>query len=164
MYHHPWTTILLVRFIVQALGSKNQDSSWACPSCSLKSFSGMWGDPPPTDLVHASDMTHKNNVIAYPYMYHWPWTTSQLMRYIFRALFSENQGHSWACPGWSWRPNYGMWGDSSLSDVVHASCNTNKIVGYHIHTFIIILGPLYHWWGAWSKLLAIDNHGNSWAW
>ena len=39
-----------------------------------------------------------------------------------------------------------MWGNALLSDVVHASYNTHKMVAYHIHPGIIILGPLqlYH--------------------
>ena len=51
----------------------------------------------------------------------------------------------WSCGGLGNGP--------PLSDVDHDLYNTHETVGYHIHTCIIILGPLYHWWGPWFKLL-----------
>ena len=82
-------------------------------------------------------------------MYHHPWTTIWLTRRNIQALGSENQGINWAYQGYSMRSFSGLSSDSS-----HDSCyiKNNTTVGYPIHRCIIILGPLYHWWGAWFKL------------
>ena len=86
-------------------------------------------------------------------MRHHPWTTTWLMRYMVQALYSKNQGNRWACMECNWRSWCGQFVDPSLLDVVHASYNTHWIAGYYIHTCIIILGPIRHWWGPWFKLL-----------
>ena len=52
------------------------------------------------------------------------------MRSMIQALYSENQGNSRAwlgCSFWSW---YGLGDDASLSNVIHASYNTNEIDTY----------------------------------
>ena len=80
-------------------------------------------------------------------MYHCPWTTIPLVRWMVQAFGWENQGNSWACQGCSLRSFSDMCGDSPLSDVVHVSYNTHKTLWYHVHNYIIVLGPLQHWWG-----------------
>ena len=37
----------------------------------------------------------------------------------------------------------------------NASYNTHAMVGYHIHTCVIILAPLHNWYGAWFRLLIL---------
>ena len=86
-------------------------------------------------------------------MYHHPWATTLLIRYMVQPLGSENQGNIWACLGCSLWSYGGLWGDPPLLYVVHDSYDTHKTVGYHTHTCVIILGSLHYWWGAWSNLL-----------
>ena len=77
------------------------------------------------------------------------------MRYIVQALISGNQDNRGACPGCGWGSWRSLWGDSFLSDMIHASYNTYKTVWYHIHIYISILGPLNHWWGTLSRLFLL---------
>ena len=97
----------------------------------------------------------QNSGTAYRYMYSHPWTTIALIRCMVQSVCSRKQLNTWACLDYSWMSCCGLWGDLSLSDVVHTSYNTHKIVGLDIHTCGIILGPLHDGWGAWFKLLVI---------
>ena len=70
------------------------------------------------------------------------------------ALSSSIQGNSWVCQGCSSTSCRGLSGDPPLSDMVNASYNTHRMVGYQIRTWVIILAPLlHHWWDPWFKLL-----------
>ena len=98
-----------------------------------------------------------NSGIAYSHMYHHPWTTIRLMRYMVQSLYSKYQGNIWVCMRYSWRSCRDLFVDPSLLDIVHASYDTHRIARYHIHTCIIILGPLHHcWWRPWFKLLFLE--------
>ena len=98
-------------------------------------------------------MTLINGRIACPFRYHHPWTTTLLMRYIVQPLGSKNQGNIWACLGCSLWSYGGLCGDPSLLHIVQDSYDTHKMVGYHTHTCVIILGQLHYWWGPWFNLL-----------
>ena len=89
----------------------------------------------------------------YPYLNHCLYTGAPMIRTVIQALYSENQGSSRAwlgCSLWSW---CGLGLDPYLPDMVHDSYNTHEMVGYHIHTCIIIIGPLHHRWGSLFKIL-----------
>ena len=85
------------------------------------------------------------------YLHHW--TSTPLVRCMVQALGSENQGNIWACPGCSWRSCCGLCGYRPLWYIAHTSYNTNQTVGWHIHTCIIVLGPLHYCRGPWFKLM-----------
>ena len=153
LYHQPWITEPVMRYMVQALGSKKQSNPWACLGCSWRSCYGLWGDCSLSDIFihvslsldhhstaevywlflwdifHASYDTHKNSGIVYPYMYHRPWTIKPLLRYMVQAPGSKKQPNPWACMGCSSGSCIGLWGSCSLWDVVHVSYNTYKTVG-----------------------------------
>ena len=152
MYHCPWTTTWLMKYIVRDLFPRNQGNSWACLGCSWRPWCGMWGDSPLSDVFHASYTTHETvgyliytgNIILGP-LYYW-WGAQ------FKLFAIENQGSTWVFQMCSWRSFIGMWGDPPLSDVVHTSYITHKTVRWHVHNCIIILGPLQDWWAAWFEL------------
>ena len=76
------------------------------------------------------------------------------MRIIIQDLGSNIQGNNWACLGCSLWSFGGLWDDPPLADVLHDSYNTHEMVGYRIHIWAIVLGPLHHWWGSLFNLLA----------
>ena len=83
---------------------------------------------------------------------------------MVQALGPKIQGNSWICLGCCLGSCRGLWGDPSLSDIVHASYNTHKTVGCHIYMCVIILLSLYHWWCVMVQALGSFNiQGNSWA-
>ena len=63
--HHPCTTTCpMMKSMVRDLGSSNtQGNSWVCLGCSGRPYHGLWGDPPLSDVVHASYCTHE--AVAY---------------------------------------------------------------------------------------------------
>ena len=97
-------------------------------------------------------MPHIKPIKQWYRIYNHPWTTISLMRNIVQALGSNTMGNSWAWLACSWKSWCGLWCDSTVSDMVHASYNTHKTVKQYVHTCVIILGPL-HWWYWGFKLL-----------
>ena len=96
-YPHHWTTIQLARSMVHPLGSNTRCKSWSYLGCSWRSRGGQWGGPPLSGISHISYNSHQKYNIAYPYMYHHPWTTTPLMRSVVQAINSKNQRNSWVC-------------------------------------------------------------------
>ena len=116
-------------------------------------------------------------------MYHPPWITTQLMRYIVQVLFPKTQQcNIWACLWCNWSSCCGLWGDSSLSknnkliilegstlngsywcmnfnhaiwSMPHITLINSRIA--YTYIYIIILGPLHHWWGTLFRLLFLKT-------
>ena len=65
-------------------------------------------------ILHSS-----NGGIAYPYLSHYHWTTTSLMRIIVQALGSNILGNSSACHVCSLWSCGGLWGDLPLSDILN---------------------------------------------
>ena len=76
---------------------------------------------------------------------------------MVHAFGFNNQCKSWSCMGCSGRWWCGLWGDPPLSNVAHTSYNSHETLRYHTHTYIIILGPLDHWWWAWCKIMVTNT-------
>ena len=121
-----------MRYMVQALHSKNQGISRLCLGCSWRPCYILGGGPTyQTWSIPNLTLTEQWD-LAYPYLHHRPYTTTPLMRYIVQALVSSIEVHSSACLGSSWRLCRDIWGDPPLSDVLHTSYNTHKAVGSSI--------------------------------
>ena len=93
-------------------------------------------------------------MIAYLYLCHHPWTTSQLMRYIVEAFLSGNQGNSWWCQVCSWRSFSGIWGDLPCQMVSLRHITLMKQWdSIYIYKCSIVLGPLPYCWAPWFKIV-----------
>ena len=117
----------------------------------------MWSvwESTPLRCVPCLIYDSSNSKIKPRYMRNHPWTTTTLMMYMILAPGSENHHNIWACQRCSWRWCNSLWDDSPLSSLVHVSHSAQKTVGWHIHTCVIIIGWIHHWWGTWFYFLVI---------
>ena len=58
IYHHPCTITAITRKTVQAHCLEHHGNSWSCLGCRWSSYCCLYGDPPLSDMVHASYKTH----------------------------------------------------------------------------------------------------------
>ena len=141
-----------MRSKVQTLGSSNiQGKSWLYLECNWRSCWDLWGDLPLSNVTHSSYNTYEmvgyhicpGIIILGPtQLHHWWGTWFKILVPIYSVTVE-------LCMLWSCY----LFADPFPSDVVHTSYHNHKTVGYHIHTGIIILGPLHNWWCTWFKLL-----------